>query len=120
MGLPEDAVLKPGPPHSPVGSTYMHKGYVKQKVGEDASCHPRACRDGWVYQHILVAEEKYGISIPVGMTVHHRNRKITDNRPENLEIRVGPHGKGGDLMPTLLEDPELRAQARVILASYRD
>lgn len=118
MGLEADAELKPGPPHSPIGSTYTHKGYIREKVGNDASCHPRACRDGWVYQHILVAEQKYGFAIPAGLTVHHRNANKTDNRPDNLELRVGQHGKGGDLLPTLLADRDLRAQARVILAMY--
>lgn len=116
-GLPADAVLKPGT-EKPIGSTYEHRKYILQKVGVDKSAHHRANKNGWVPQHILVAERKYGIAIPRTMTVHHRNRDTRDNRPENLEIRVGNHGKGGDLMDTLLNDEAVRALAAVALRRY--
>ena len=71
-----------------------------------------------MFEHILVAEQKYGILIDSGFTIHHRNRNGLDNRPENLELRVGRHGKGGDLMDTLLNDPAIRQLAVVALRRY--
>lgn len=113
-GIALDAVVKPGI-ESPTGATRLHKGYVIEKVGFDRSAHHRADKNGWVAQHILVAEKKYGILIKTGFTVHHRNRDKQDNHPDNLELRVGQHGKGGDLMPTLLIDAEVRKQAVTVL-----
>lgn len=112
-GLPEDAPA-PRKEHAPEGSTYVHRGYVLEKRRE----HHRANRYGWVYQHILVAEEKYGIPITREYTIHHKNRDRADNRPENLELRVGNHGKGGEPLHTLLAEPTLRAVAVSVLREY--
>jgi hypothetical protein len=79
--------------------------------------HHRAIK-GWVLQHIVVAEAKYGFPITRGYTVHHINGDPSDNRPENLDLRVGQHGMHGDAIPTLLRNPELRALARAVLAQY--
>lgn len=94
----------------------MHRGYVLEK----RTGHHRADRYGWVYQHVLVAEEKYGFLIPVGFTIHHENGVRHDNRPENLDLRVGPHGKGADVLPGILRDPDMRTLAREILSQYDD
>lgn len=100
----------------PEGSTFLHKGYVMVKT----SGHHRADAYGWVYQHIVIAEAKYGVRITRGFTVHHRNGVRSDNRPVNLELRIGPHGKGADVLPGLLRHPQMRAEARRILAQYDD
>ena len=118
LGLPPDATsleLRRAAKSSPIGATRLHHEYVQEKVGHDRSAHHRADKNGWVAQHILVAEKKYGILIKTGFTVHHRNRDKQDNHPDNLELRVGQHGKGGDLMPTLLIDAEVRKQAVTVL-----
>lgn len=100
---------------SPIGAVREHKGYLYEKVGHDRSVHHRADKNGWVAQHILVAERTYGILVPGYLTVHHRDRDKLNNTPGNLELRVGPHGKGGDLMPTLLTHAESRESAIAVL-----
>jgi hypothetical protein len=114
QGLPADATLKIGGPAAPEGHIYTHRGYRLIKRGG----HHRADQYGYVFEHIVVAEEKYGIPITREYTVHHRNRDRADNRPENLELRVGNHGKGGDLMHTLLSDPSMRAVAVAVLREH--
>lgn len=114
LGLSEDAELPMGRP-APEGATRAdQKGYVLVKASE----HHRADRFGWTYEHVLVAEQKYGIDITRDFTVHHKNAKRDDNRPENLELRLGTHGRGGDYLDTILASPEARTAAAALLRSY--
>lgn len=48
--------------------------------------HPDSTKSGWVLEHRLVAEQKYGRRILPTEHVHHLNGQRDDNRPENLEI----------------------------------
>lgn len=116
LGLPVDHPKMHGGLRHPEGHTYVHRGYVLVKMPS----HHRANRHGWVYEHIVVAEEKYGITITRDFTVHHINGHKADNRPENLELRWGNHGKGADVLPGLLRDPVMRAVARRVLNEYDD
>jgi hypothetical protein len=118
LGLPEDAPSMRGKrAHRPEGYVHTHpRGYALVK----ATGHHRASRYGWVLQHILVAEAKYGIKITTDFTIHHINGDRGDNRPENLDLRWGNHGKGADVLPALLRLPEMRAIAREVLAQYDD
>lgn len=57
-------------------------GYVMvQKPG-----HPRANKDGYVYEHLIIAEKALGRPIPKRVEVHHFNEIKSDNRNGNLVI----------------------------------
>lgn len=61
---------------------YIHDGYVHiKKPG-----HHRADLNGYVPEHILVAEEKTGRKIKKTEHVHHDNENRSDNSPENLIV----------------------------------
>lgn len=48
--------------------------------------HPRAHPNGYVYEHILVAENAMGRPLVPGEVVHHIDRDRRNNRPENLQV----------------------------------
>lgn len=62
------------------------KGYIMQYAPE----HPRAVNNHgrYVFQHILVMEEKLGRFLLPNENVHHKNGDKGDNRVENLELWV--------------------------------
>jgi hypothetical protein len=76
--------------------------------------HPRASRNnGYVFEHILVVEERLGRYLHPTETVHHLNGVRDDNRPENLEIWTRPQPSG-------IRASDAVAWAREILERYGD
>jgi hypothetical protein len=48
--------------------------------------HPRADRDGYVFEHILIAESALGVYLPMDSVVHHHNGNHHDNIKQNLVL----------------------------------
>ena len=48
--------------------------------------HPDTVRGGWMLEHRLIAEQKYGRRLGKKEHVHHINGIRDDNHPENLEV----------------------------------
>jgi hypothetical protein len=76
-----------------VGGRHADKdGYVHIS-GQQS--HPNANKFGSVREHILVMSNYLGRALTRHETVHHMNTDPSDNRIENLQLRIGQHGKGG-------------------------
>jgi hypothetical protein len=75
------------------GSYKDPSGYTRVWVAEDDPMASMAHSDHHVLEHRLVMARKFGRPLRSDETVHHINNDRTDNRPENLEVRQGKHGK---------------------------
>lgn len=66
------------------GGRYIEpeKGYAMIRMQD----HPRARANGYVLEHIVVAERMLGRSLNPGEEVHHRNLNRADNDPANLQV----------------------------------
>lgn len=71
------------------GKLIAWNGYIRIHKPD----HPRALSNGYVWEHILVAEKKlrrplryFGKGHSKNENIHHINGNKTDNRPKNLEV----------------------------------
>lgn len=102
QGQDMDAPIRPHTYRRELGSKYQRSdGYVFIKTGSGRY-------DGWELEHVFVMERFLGHALFPGQQIHHRNANRGDNRIENLEVKVGNHGNGGDLF-------EMRADAQDFL-----
>jgi hypothetical protein len=60
--------------------TYEVRGYVRVYKPD----HPRARKNGYIGEHVLVWEDTHHAILPEGWHIHHLNGIKNDNRPENL------------------------------------
>lgn len=72
------------------GRTTDKQGYVLVYAPD----HPFKNGVGYVREHRLVMEKVLGRYLRRDEEPHHKNGITGDNRPENLELRVGRHGRG--------------------------
>jgi hypothetical protein len=62
------------------GGRRVHLGYIKLKQPG----HPRADKQGYVFEHVLVWEAANNQALPSDWVIHHLNGVRDDNRAENL------------------------------------
>lgn len=75
------------------GRTVTARGYVQVRA-EDEIGWAMSALHGYVMEHRLVMAQNLGRPLADYETVHHINGVKTDNRLENLQLRIGPHGAG--------------------------
>lgn len=76
------------------GGRTMSHGYVYVKVADDDPHADMRDARGYCFEHRLVMARKLGRSLREDETVHHKDDDHTNNKPDNLQLRQGRHGKG--------------------------
>lgn len=78
-------------------ATY-HKGdkrtYLRVKLDSGHRMFVMTNVNGYVLEHRLVMAEYLDRPLTKSETVHHIDGDTTNNKIENLQLRIGPHGRG--------------------------
>lgn len=106
----------PGTAHWKGGRHIAWNGYIRVLKRD----HPRAGSNGYVWEHILVMEEKlgrplkyYGKGDQRNETVHHINGIKTDNRPENLDVHLPMDHSAREWKDSPLKYPQSKASQKI-------
>ena len=83
-------------------------GYIRIKM----KGHPLADSNGYVREHRLVAEKKYGRKLKKKEVVHHLNGIRNDNSPKNLAITT-PALNGEKTLKKLLQNRILELETKL-------
>ena len=77
------------------GRVKMAHGYIAVILAHDSPFAGMRMPQthGYVLEHRLVMAQKLGRPLTAKETVHHINGVSDDNRPDNLQLRSGKHGK---------------------------
>lgn len=75
------------------GGRTTARGYVMISVDHNSPFAPMRNIGGYVMEHRLVMAQYLGRSLEQWESVHHINGIHNDNRLENLQLRIGKHGK---------------------------
>ena len=77
------------------GRKGTHGKYIRIQIDpSDPFAVAMGWANGFVLEHRLVMAHQLGRSLEKHETVHHINGDPRDNRPPNLQLRNGKHGKG--------------------------
>ena len=76
------------------GRTVGKHGYILVRPGDDPIAQEMTHLRGYVPEHRLVVARALGRPLRRDEQVHHINGNVQDNRLDNLELRVRPHGSG--------------------------
>lgn len=95
LGLPKRPVRRGERSASWKGGVISRQGgYVMVRLSDDDPLASMRNSSGYAPEHRVVMARSLGRVLTRSETVHHKNGDKFDNRLENLQLRMGQHGKG--------------------------